>query len=586
MRSPISPNTARTAAVALAAVAVVACVFVVIARSGGTPSASRSRALREAALVSLALVALVVQSSVWPSTGGNRARPLARKESFALESPEEAPPEEAPPEEASLTAVAPPPPPPARADALPSLDVIPELLTRLPSGVTTYATALNPLSYGTQQSSGRTWRNVAPASPATASCGTSDRDFHFRTTPAVSRPSGFALGENVLSGPQSHLLGLDGDQAMTVFLVFQLTGPSPTDPTTLFQLFANTSGGNGLSMSMSTSGKMLLQVGSAMPMECNESEVKLDASHRYLLAATKDRSAYRVSLVDLDAKGFSLHTLLHGVIDKPERVSLANVDMSINKEGRWNASLVAFGLVNRSLGDADFASLYEHYVATLREYDAEYQRLRKLTEAAEKAKSCPFDAATCTACGGVKDWSAASGSLFASGGITCLTSIHRYCSAHPGEARCSCWDTSNPEYAGNCAPYRALFSEAGRPKVVVVPPPVVAPPSCAPPPPPPSELSPASIDAITRLIKATAPQTSSCGRCGHSIGAGEKHECEVDNEKKKKSGCGKCGRKVEKGEKHECVQHVKKHDDQDRDSEDGEVKLGFWAWLFGGSGGG
>ena len=596
----------------MVAVAVVACVFVVISRSGSS-SVARKAALREAALIAAALVALVVQAAVWPTSTKNKTPSRPAKESFvsaanpAVPAPSSAAPKPAvtvpavaapavavpavtapavamtkpavpaavalPAAAAAATAAAvskPAAPAASVGPEVPSSDVTPENLGQLPSGTTTYVTALNPLSYGSPQTSGRTWRNVASTPTAGA---TGDHDFHFRTTPSVSRPGGFVLGANTIAGPQSHMLGLDGDAAITAFMVFQPTGPAPTCLAPMFQIFANTTGGNGLTLSTNDKEVLHLVVGSSMAMPCKV--YQFNAAHRYLVAATKDRTAYRVSLVDLDAGSFELNTLLQGSKEHPERVPLANVDMAINSDGKWNASLIAFGLVSRALGDGDLAALHGHFVATLREYNPEYRRLRVLTEAATKARSCPFDATTCGACGRVADWSASSGALFASGGASCLKSIHEYCVAHPSESRCSCWNTSNPEYAGSCAPYRTLFADAGKPAKAAVPPP---PPSAPKTPAPPAgELSPASIDAITRLIKAASATAapSSCGRCGGVVRSGERHECPHQEHHRS---CDRCGSAIKPGEKHECRKNGRRdgHDDDD------DGKPGFWSWLFGG----
>jgi hypothetical protein len=418
--------------------------------------------------------------------------------------------------------------------------------------------------------------SVGPAAGGTPTCPappSAGRDFLFRTTPALSRPGGFVLGANSIGGPQCHLLGLDGDGALTVFMLFQPAGAPPAAgvQATAFQLFANTPGGNGLSLAVSDKSRLSLQVGSAPPVACADPAAPFDPQRRYLLAASKDRGgAYRVTLVDVDAKGFVAQKLLSGTVQRSERVPLANVDMTVNGEGQWNASLVALGLVNRALGDADLAALYDHYSRALQEYDPQFQALQALAASAATARSCPFDAATCGACSAVQDWSAASGAPFSTGGsAACLTAIDGYCRAHPTESRCACWDSSNPEYAKACATYRALFANGGAPP---------------PPPPPPAqaqaqaqacdkkpdgELSPASIDAITRLIQAAVvPVVSSCGRCGRPVDPKHgPHVCEKTPQNPKNA-CDKCGKPIEHGEEHKCEEKKQ------------EAKRGFWDWLL------
>ena len=421
-----------------------------------------------------------------------------------------------------------------------------EQLAGLPASLKVYVTSMDPRSYAGVSTSGKTWRNVAPATATAKQVGCAisgggsqqtDMDFHFVQTPTFSPTGGMSLGENKIAGPLSHTLGIDGDGSFTITMLFQPTGHAPAlDVVTAFQIFANASAGNNgfaltfgrgaalVSSSPSASGskktapqqqppqsadglttsEVFLQVGTASPVQC-ASPTRFDLGRRYLLAATRDKGSMSVSLVDIDAKGYAKQLLLSGAVPAPtQRVSLANVDMAINGGGNWSANVLAVGVYASALGDSELGELYTHYTATLREHDPVYQAGKAQAELARQATACPFDASTCAACGGVTDWSAASPSIITSGGQSCLSSIDRFCTANPQHPRCSCWDSSSPEYGRGCVAYRAVFSGKTH-DCPAVPAVAHATPPHAPPGPSidlGSLLTPANVDAVTKLIGA------------------------------------------------------------------------------------
>lgn len=549
-----SPMTAQTIVVAIAAVALVFGVLAMSRSSGGRPQTA------EAGLISIALVALVVQAAVAPSRWGLRGSsgPSPGRERFAdtattaTTTTATAPPAgifptasvaTAPLTSTTTPAIPQGPRPSAPPRIVPTAPASPTwvpsmssttwepreegAISTIPSGLQTYVTALDSRSYAVTDS-GRTWKNVAPVlqpSPKTAAasiipwrqpdptCAASaagDRDFHFRSAPTYSRPAGFPLGDTVISGPMSHQLGVDGSQSFSVIALFQPTGsapPSAAAPAVVFQMFANTPNNNGFALTIASSSApptsapiavatatppsttapatatptaaavamlttapqaaptyaISLQVGADAPATA-AAPLTLDPAHRYLIVAVKDRTAYRATVVDVDAKTFTSQPVLSGTMVSGGgngTLRLANVESVVNSGANWAATLVALGIFSRALGDADVGALYSHYVAALGEYDQSRAALRRAQADAAAATACPYDDATCAACGGVADWSASSDAVFSAsgpGGSACRAAIHGYCSATPSAQRCNCWDTANPSYGGSCAPYRSMFS--------------------------------------------------------------------------------------------------------------------------------
>jgi hypothetical protein len=350
-------------------------------------------------------------------------------------------------------------------------------------------TCTDRLSYA----GGKTWRSLCKRKA----------ELQFRSVPSsasqtsqasqASRESqewGFPLGPgNSLVGPQSHELGIDANGAFTAALLFRPTAEC-TDAVPL-RLYANAPGGVGLEVRMGCraligqarrtqrllQAEVTVKVGSAAPLKC--SPMIMDSTRRYLLVVSKDHGAVRVSAVDVMAgPPVAVDELLLATPRNAatESLRLSNVEMEINPEGRWMASIQAFAIFSSALAERGVSDLAGYLRKSLERFDPEKARQARLEAAFSAGRSCPFDADTCRTCGGVDDWSATSDSLFTKGGKECLSTIGRFCTSNPRHARCGCWDVAHPKYNGECRPYRAVFAGP-------VPPP--------PPPPPPSPSLPA-----------------------------------------------------------------------------------------------
>jgi hypothetical protein len=509
---------------------------------------------------------------------------------------------------------------------------VPERVQDLPKSLRVYATTLDPRSYHSPVASGKVWKNLIGKAAASSCDGQQGNavaapDFHFAQTPTFLAPdAGLGLGDNSLSGPQSHQLGVDGDGSYTVAVVFQPTGPLPVlDTVSVFQIFANGSAGNnGFALTMRASGRappssgappskrggregffsaaaatlsadVYMQVGSSSVVQ-SSSPVTLDPSHRYIIAASRDRGSMSASLIDLDdrQRGYTKTPLIAPtpVPSNTPRVSFANVDMTVNGANNWGANLIAIGVYAEALGDGSLNDLYRHYTASLREHDPAHIETKAKLEAARVAIACPFDDPTCAQCGGVKDWSAASAAIITSGGVTCLSAIDRFCAANPKHGRCSCWDSTNPEFGRSCAAYRAVFSgkaydvsgcpvpehDGGggglkaakqQPQTVDA---IVT-----------SILSPNNVDAVAKLIGAVRGADHIAQQQHQQFHKSQQQHPQYGaaarNRKRgaRRHGRATCGGGADDGE---CSSSSSSDDETAKKKNGGEV--GMWAWMFGG----
>ena len=497
-------------------------------------------------------------------------------------------------------------------------------------GLTTYVTCIDAHSYSPEL--GKTWRNVAQTTVSTATCDGSStvRDFSFKTNPSFSPKDGFALGTNTLTGPYSHQLGLNCDQSLSILILGRLTG-DVSSPISMFKLFANTPNNNGLTLTLSDGSrvgtlikaKATVTLGNLPPIACTTAgnDITYDPRHKYVWIVAKDYGRLRVLMIDVDADTFERTTLLDTTVGAHDSIRLSNVDMTINSQGTWNGNIFAFGLYSRALDERDASSLYDVYKTTFRAFDPEYIALQARLSEADRLRSCPYDSATCAACGGITDWTNPT-LLLANGGTPCLRQIDSFCTANPQHGRCSCWSTSNPDYDTTCRVYRSVFSGV-QPKLPTIP--TI-----------PSNTNTedaddgssddehshldsmhrrrsrhVDVDSITRLISVIdARRDSSCGhhnhgKPGHKCKHSTNNDSDSDDDKQTKKQCkhqnhGKPGHKCNR--RHDHNVH---NDHNDSDKEDGgdvhlpvvmagddgegldfpapveEKKKGFWASLFG-----
>ncbi len=387
----------------------------------------------------------------------------------------------------------------------------------------------------------------------------------FTSTPAFSKENGFVMGQNKIAGPLSHLVGISGDMPFSIFTLCQFTKQMSRDEdVTVFKLFANTLNNNGISLVMkggtsagatntlTIRGQIAFGNSVVLPLKSNDNEniaVKLNVP--MMINVIKDYGRLQVSLIDVGSKEYNKTVLVDKELGAHAPVVFSNTELTINQTGNWGANMHTFACSARALGDKDLSDWFTHYKTLMRQFDIEYQNLNTTLEEAKQATTCTFDALTCAACSGVKDWSNMSSIMAA--GPACMTAINAYCTRNPGSKRCECWNLNNPAYNTTCAPLRQLFQGTTASE-------------CKPPQEPTDKQPPSNSksDILTALI--TPENIAAIGKVLNPA-SGTCHPPPLPPPPPRRTSC----------PPRECKK--KKSDDDD----DGG---GFLSWLFGGGGGG
>ena len=382
-----------------------------------------------------------------------------------------------------------------------------ENVGNLGSGLVMYCSSLKKASWS--EGFGRTWRNMASrASPFQATCtadgSVRDPNLIFKSTPAFSRRNGMQLAQNSLSGPYSHQLGVNGDQAMSVIVYAKFLGADTKNGISVFKVFANTPGNVGVSLVLKNcemaangtlTGDAIVNIGESS--NTSTQKMSIDPTRRYMWVLVKNYTRVVLSMIDVGATSFVKTVLLDKVLPAQKSIVFSNVNMSINEDINWNAEIIAFAMYDRAINDTDMDRIFNHYQAADRAFDAEYQNMQAAINEATEKRKCPYDTATCNTCGGVTDWSVQTNLISAS--TVCRKQIDTYCTANPSHASCVCWNSANAEYGTTCKAYRALFSGAEicpappTPTLPVVPVPPSSNGEC-------SVLSQKNLDAVSKLI--------------------------------------------------------------------------------------
>lgn len=392
------------------------------------------------------------------------------------------------------------------------------------AALTMYTSCFSKDSYSNVETSGRTWKSIRSSSSggilqqSCADGSTRSMDLQFKNTPSFSRKDGFALGQNMLTGPLSYLMGINGDMAFSVMSMLQFTSDLPeTADACLFKLFANTVNNNGASLIL----KKGTHVSNMIACECflklgnnisiqgkmnNSANILLQPRRPYLLTVVKDYGRVQMHLIDLGATTFAKTVLADTNVGSHEPIIFSNMDMTINDKANLNANIMTFSVFSRALTDGDMTDWYKHYAEILKQFDVAYVQMTQTLQQAQQATTCSFDEITCSACSGVKDWSNISEVLASS--TTCQTAYDAYCTANPTKPRCECWNLNNPAYATTCASLRAAFSGQSPPSAPLSEekPPVVEAPAPVPSPAATCPLPPSTLDSAQLIKSIVTPE--------------------------------------------------------------------------------
>jgi hypothetical protein len=398
-------------------------------------------------------------------------------------------------------------------------------------GVTFFATSFDNASYDPDHG-GKLWKNLisvpTPTSPslsvveekrAKAIDRRGDLDLHFRRTPDFTREDGFSLGTNSISGPNSFQMGIRGDMAFTVFLMFQFA-EDIDHPVSMFKFYANTPGMNGVSMTAITTrsskklGKndrilrMKVTLGDGVDIMCTfpptPSTEKLRHAWKggendgfvitlgckYVVAVVKNFGKLQVYLKSVEPKNYSRNGEEYEDEDEDEEevgeiegdarhivpgkrslakiadanvksvsdLSFSNKDMTINETANWPGTINVFGCFSRALSIKEISTFSQHYSVVLKRYDPVAIRSEEKKQEMTKLFSCPFDEPTCTSCSEVDNWIDFQNLITSSD--HCKQAIHRFCSDNPTHSKCRCWNVNDPVYNKSCRVFRCMMNPA------------------------------------------------------------------------------------------------------------------------------
>ena len=412
-----------------------------------------------------------------------------------------------------------------------------ENISAFPAGITLYLSCYDAKSYSDKF--GKTWKNVAPPSSSSTSFAKSkqqqlqqqsERNFSFSSTPVFSRRDGYSLRDAFINGPYSVDIGIRGDAGYTIFFVAKGAHVNETKTTTeeavdaeegegdenrnenvtIFKLYANTPGLNGVSLVASkppsdlsentvleevdtVKVNMTLLIGQTNAIR-TEKPVKINPKHRYLFVVVKDLGSAKIIMFDVDSSDEPRSLLAENVLSQEaDPVHFSNKDMTINETRNWDANILAFGTYERAISERETTTLFDHYKRIHREFDPAYLRLLEEVREKERAKECPFSTKTCAMCHAVKDWTDLQQIITAD--EDCKAAIAKFCAGNPSHEKCKCWNVNHPNYSTSCKTYRcAVGGSKTQPEC--------APPSSPPPPPPPPLIHPHSHLSPTQVKKA------------------------------------------------------------------------------------
>lgn len=367
----------------------------------------------------------------------------------------------------------------------PTSTVPKEIALIYPLGLTMYFNSFLATSTNSVRTQ-RVWKNMVPPLP-----GCSDESSTHLTFDSVpgTYNRGFYLRENKLTGPPSHMLGINGQTSFSMFftLKFETFTNTSDKPMDLFRIYANTETINGLSMTiedtMTNVGanytlNMRIQYGSKNKclacvggQNCESFDtdvvqgeefvipgVILNTNNIYTFVLIKDFD--HIKLV-MSYNNMSIHEVL---VDKhlsiQEDVAFSNKEFKLNPHGNVNAITYFVGFMDRALNEGAVSMLRTHIRDYLNILDPDItSRVEEIAELEKQLQTyqvCPYDSVTCQSCPQIQDWGKPNAIEVADN--TCLSAIAQYCTTHKTDDGCQCWDPNNQRYnTSGCESVRRAY---------------------------------------------------------------------------------------------------------------------------------
>lgn len=361
-------------------------------------------------------------------------------------------------------------------------DDIPENLADIESGLILYYSSFDKASF---PGSAVSWKNIAPffKTPQTDCPEITYNATHltFETEPGYARDLGFTLNQNKITGPKSHLLGINGNGSFTLGFLAKFDSFSPSTLTfDLYQQFANLPGMSGIklyikpnSTMFGTDGyavNMVLQIGSKEiptkdPGNFESPSYILHTSQVYLIMVTKEGAHVSLDLYPNvgNISGTTAATRLIDQVDiSQEEIMFSNKPVLINGNKNLSAKLYSVAIYNRALNTDQSVALFNHYKIEVNRSNRVIKefvtKIQELKGQIANSRACPYNEAICTECVGIDDWTNMQ-EIITNASQGCLNAIHQFCSQNPTNKLCACWNSKNVvSRTTQCQNYVSIFS--------------------------------------------------------------------------------------------------------------------------------
>ena len=360
-----------------------------------------------------------------------------------------------------------------------------EDLTTISQGLTIYYSSFSHASY-------RILYNITKFFQSTANsieCDTTQDDTNafFSQNISFSRDNGFTFGATSITGPKGYQLGISGNSSFTIFMTLNFSAFDSTNdnPYEIFKIPANTNNNNGFSFQLNnvvaeigglygTSMALLYGTQSirATDSTTNTNLIIINPAHTYFLVFVKNNIDISVMLFpNIDNVGATAQNAVHLVknwkIDPSEEVLFSNKELLINQYQNLYGNLYNFGIYNTSLDNSKITALYIHTQTELQKNNQVIvglaSQITQLHDQVASLQACPYHDTTqgsnvCIECKSVTDWTNINNIIGANN--ACHTAIDQYCTAHPTNSRCECWDPNNSASATvACSNYVNIFQK-------------------------------------------------------------------------------------------------------------------------------
>lgn len=327
-----------------------------------------------------------------------------------------------------------------------------EDITNIVRGLTLYYSTFSKDSY---TKASRTWTNISPLLKDGSTCPDVPFDrthLQMLNAPADELRKGVYLGTNVLTGPKSYHMGIDGNASFSFFALLNLDIANNQQITEyeLLKTFANTDNNNGFSVLLALTdpsqsrGRVRVSIGSKV---IESAVITLRPDLTYFIAVVKVNGAFTVA-VSSEQNPSDLQKPMEVMrVQNIEDIDFTNKEMQMNRRANIAGRLYATGFYNRALSSDDLLKLSTHLFGEMKKASEEYLQyqytLNTLKAQLDLLKVCPLPGDICTACSEVQDWSNFF-TVINTAREPCLKAISTFCDKNPTHSYCMCWNPAYP----------------------------------------------------------------------------------------------------------------------------------------------